>query len=79
MFLNKKFIRNNKLSISILLFVLSFTILHYFKPAFIYTKDGGFRQFGLGYKHKTVLPVWIFAIIFAIFSYLGILYYIQLT
>ena len=77
MFLNKKFITINKLSISIIIFLIAFIQLHYFKPAFIYNKDGGFRQFGLGYKNKTVLPIWIFAIIFAIFSYLGILYYIQ--
>ena len=77
MFLHKKFIKINKLSISILLFLCLFTLLHYVKPALIYTKDGGFRQFGLGYKNKTVLPIWLFAIIFAIFSYLGILYYIQ--
>ena len=79
MLINKKFIKINKLSISIALFLLLFTLLHYFKPAFIYTKDGGFRQFGLGYKNKTVLPIWLFAIIFAIFSYLGILYYLQIT
>ena len=79
MLINKKFIKINKLSISIALFLLLFTLLHYFKQAFIYTKDGGFRQFGLGYKNKTVLPIWLFAIIFAIFSYLGILYYLQIT
>ena len=79
MLINKKFIKINKLSISIALFLVLFTMLHYFKPGFIYTKDGGFRQFGLGYKNKTVLPIWLFAIIFAIFSYLGILYYLQIT
>ena len=26
------------------------------KPSFIYEKDGSFRQFGLGYKKKTVIP-----------------------
>jgi hypothetical protein len=39
----------------------------------MYTKEGGFRPFGVGYKHKTVVPIWIVAIILAIFSYLAVL------
>jgi hypothetical protein len=47
------------------------------KPALLYTPEGGFRQFGVGYKQKTVIPIWIVAILLAIFSYLGVLYYLM--
>ena len=68
MYLTKKFIRINKVNIAILLFLLSFTLVHIIKPSLIYNKEGGFRPFGLGYKHKTVIPIWIISIILAIIS-----------
>jgi hypothetical protein len=44
------------------------------KPAFAYMPDGSFRPFGVGYKHKTVVPIWLVAISLAILSYLFILW-----
>jgi hypothetical protein len=46
------------------------------KPGFIYNEDGGFRQFGVGYRHKTVVPIWLVAIFVSILSYLAVLYYL---
>jgi len=40
----------------------------------MYNEQGGFRQFGIGYKQKTVIPIWIAAIVLAILSYLLIYY-----
>ncbi len=48
------------------------------KPSFIYENDGSFRQFGLGYKKKTVIPIWLITIILAILSYVFILYYLTI-
>ena len=76
--LTAKFIRIHIVNISILIFLLAFSLVHYIKPDLIYTKEGGFRQFGIGYKHKTVVPIWLVAIILAIFSYLFVLHYILL-
>ena len=76
MYLEKPFIRNNKVSISIILFLAIFGMLHYMKPALMYDKNGGFQQFGVGYRNKTVLPIWIFAIVLAILSYLAVSYYL---
>ena len=73
----KGFIRYHKLNVAILLFLIFFSIVHFVKPAFIYNHDGGFRPFGVGYKHKTVIPIWAVSIVLAIFSYLAILLYIQ--
>ena len=74
--MDTNFIRYHKLSIAILLFLLLFSFVHVTKPGFLYNKEGGFRPFGLGYRHKTVVPIWIIAIILAILSYLAVLYYL---
>ena len=77
MLINKAFIRDNKVSLSIILFLILFSIIHYIKPALIYDKYGSFRQFGIGYKEKTIVSMWIVAIILGIFSYLLISYYLM--
>jgi hypothetical protein len=74
MFLTRKFLRLNKVNIAIIIFMILFTLIHLYRPILMYTKEGGFRQFGVGYKHKTVIPIWIVAIIIAIFSYLAVLF-----
>jgi hypothetical protein len=66
----------NRLAYSVLLFLIIFSIVHYFKPGLIYNEKGGFRQFGLGYKQKTVIPIWVFSIVLAVFCYL-ILFYVD--
>jgi hypothetical protein len=73
--MNKSIIRNNITSFSILLFVVLFAIVQIATPAFLYNVDGSLRDFGLGTKRKTVLPIWLFAIIIAILAYLSVLYY----
>jgi hypothetical protein len=54
-------------------------MIHMYKPALMYNEDGGFRPFGIGYRHKTVIPIWIASIVIAIFSYLAVLYYLVFT
>ena len=63
-------VRNYRVTIAIIIFVFAFTAIHMIKPGFAYRENGGFRQFGLGYRHKTVIPVWVIAIVLAIFSYM---------
>ena len=75
-YLNKNFVRVNKASVAVSLFLLVFLTIHQIKPALFYTPDGGFRQFGLGYKQKTVIPIWLFAILLAILCYLAVLSYL---
>jgi hypothetical protein len=73
----KGFIRYHKLNVAIFLFLLMFSIVHFIKPGFLYNAEGGFRPFGVGYKNKTVIPIWIISIILAILSYLAVLYYLR--
>jgi hypothetical protein len=70
MLFDRKFILKNKVSFAIILFALFFSIIHFLvKPSLVYMPDGSFREFGVGYKNKTVFPIWLVAIILAILSY----------
>jgi hypothetical protein len=51
-----------------------FGIMVYLKPNFVFNKDGTMRQFGIGYRNKTVIPIWLIVIIMAYLSYLFLLY-----
>jgi len=72
----KGFVQVNKLSVTVSIFLIIFFIIHMLKPTIMYSEDGGFRPFGVGYRHKTVIPIWLVSILVAIFSYLGVLYYL---
>jgi len=77
MYLSRTFIAQNKVNVAIFIFLILFSAFHYLKPGFAYNNDGGYRPFGLGFKNKTVIPVWVVAIILAILSYLAVLWWIQ--
>lgn len=75
--LSRSYIRRHITSLSILIFIISYSLLMIMKPAIIYNTDGSLRQFGIGFKKKTILPAWLISILMAIFSYFGVLYYIS--
>jgi hypothetical protein len=72
----KGFIRKNKVNTAVLIFLVIALLLHYNQPSLLYTPDGGFREFGVGYTHKTVIPIWLVMILSAIFSYYIVLNYL---
>ena len=76
--MSRAFIRKNKTSVAIAVFLVFFVIIQGIKPAFLYNHDGSFRHFGIGYRNKTVIPIWFLTMILAIFSYVLILYYLAL-
>ena len=71
-----KFTKNNITLVSIVIFLLVFGIVQMIKPSFLYNKDSSLRQFGIGYKNKTILPLWLFSIILGRLIYLFVLYYL---
>jgi len=75
--MNKKFIKKNKLFICIIIYLLIIIIIHRIKPAIFYNKDGSIKHFGIGYKKKTIIPIWIISIIVAILVYTLVIFYIQ--
>lgn len=74
--MNRNYIRENITTISIIIFVILFGLIVLIKPAFLYNKDGSVREFGIGYKNKTILPIWLVSIILGILSYLIVLFYL---
>ena len=76
--MNRLFVRNHINTFSILLFVILFTIVIYIKPSVVFKDNGTIREFGIGYKSKTILPIWLVSIILAFLSYLFVLYYLAL-
>ena len=74
MFAIKSFIRNNLAGTAIVLYIIVFMLVQYMNPAFLYNEDGSLREFGVGYSSKTVLPIWLVAIILGILSYLAVYY-----
>jgi uncharacterized membrane protein YozB (DUF420 family) len=74
--MNRHYIRENATLFSIILFLIMFGAIQMMKPAFLYNTDGSIREFGVGYKNKTILPIWLLSLILGILSYLFIMYYV---
>jgi hypothetical protein len=72
----RNFIRDNVTLVSIILFVTIFSMIQLSKPAFLYNTNGSIREFGVGYKNKTILPIWLLSIVLGIVCYLIVMYYI---
>jgi len=72
----KTFTRNNTTLVSIVIFLVIFGLIQTIKPSFLYNNDGSLREFGVGYKNKTILPMWLFSIILGIITYVIVLYYL---
>ena len=60
--------------VAILIFIILFGLVNAFRPTIIYNKDLSFRRFGIGYKNKSVLPIWLFSIVLAILVYVVVMY-----
>ena len=48
------------------------------KPYFLYNRDGSIRDFGIGYKNKTIFPIWLLSIVLGIVCYLAVNFYITM-
>ena len=69
------YIKKNITFVSVILFIVLFGIIQIIKPSCFYNKDGSIREFGIGYKNKTIFPIWLLSIILGIVCYLAIMYY----
>jgi len=59
----------------IVMYVMLYLIINKIKPDFIFNNmEDNLRQFGIGYKEKTIFPLWLVSIILAIFSYFVVCY-----
>jgi uncharacterized membrane protein YozB (DUF420 family) len=74
--MNRNYIRENAPLFAIVLFLFMFVSIQMMKPACLYNKDGSIREFGVGYRNKTIMPIWLLSLILGIVSYLVVMYYI---
>ena len=75
----KLLVRKNRLQFAIVLFLIIFTFIHIQKPSLLYEDDGSFRQFGVGYRKKTVVPIWLISIVVSLLSYVIVSFYLAKT
>lgn len=74
---NKDFIKHNIIGITIIVFLIVYSIFVMIQPSFLFTKNGQIRHFGLGKKNTSIIPIWLFVIIIVIFVYMTILWYLR--
>lgn len=76
--MNYNFIKNHINSFAILLFLVLFSLLNFVQPGFLYNNNGTLREFGLGQRRKTILPIWLLSLLLGILSYLAVLYFVTI-
>ena len=65
-----KDILQNPAYYSIVVFVGFFLIIIYGFTDLVFEDDGSIRKFGVGFRRKTIFPMWMLAIFLGILSYL---------
>ena len=73
----RNYIKENITLVSVVLFIIIFVFIQMMKPVCFYNKDGSIREFGLGYKNKTIFPIWLLSLILGILCYLAVMYYVS--
>lgn len=73
--MSKKYLRDNSTLFAIILFITIFSFIQFMKPSCFYNKNGSIIKFGIGYKNKTIFPIWLLSIMLAILCYLIVIYY----
>ena len=74
--MSRKFIQKNVTLCAIIVFMFAFVIINKMKPSLLYDNNGFIRKFGVGYQNKTIMPIWLVAIILSILSYMAVMYYL---
>lgn len=70
------YIRENITLVSVVMFVILFGTIQMMKPNCLYNRDGSIREFGIGYRNKTIFPIWLLSLSLGIMCYLFVMYYV---
>ena len=70
------YIRENVTLVSVVIFIIIFGTIQMMKPACLYNRDGSIREFGIGYRNKTIFPIWLLSLCLGILCYLFVMYYV---
>ena len=69
----------NELFLVLIVYILLYSIVITLKPDIIFNNiNDCTRPFGVGYKHTTILPLWLVSILVAILSYFIVLYILHI-
>ena len=71
----RRWVRENKIFVAILIYIVLFGLVNLIKPASVYNPDGSLKEFGVGFRRKTIIPVWLISIFLAIIAYFSVMYY----
>ena len=75
--MNRNFLQTNVVLVAIILYVILYGIIVLAQPSFLYKHDSTLRHFGVGYRNKTIMPMWLFALLLGVISYLAVIYYLE--
>lgn len=76
---SKEFIIDNNIRITIFIYVFIMLLVIYFKPSLPYDEHGNLKQFGIrDNNNNTIFPLWIIAIVTAVFSYYLVLFVMKI-
>ncbi len=67
----------NDVLISITVFTILFGLVFWTRPLFLFKSDGSIREFGIGYRNKTIFPIWLLSLVLGILTYSGVVYWRQ--
>lgn len=70
------YIRENITLVSVIMFIIIFGTIQMMKPTCLYNRDGSIREFGIGYRNKTIFPIWLLSLCLGILCYLFVMYYV---
>jgi hypothetical protein len=58
-----------QIGVSLVIYMATFGWICWSKPPWLFRPDGSIRPFGVGYRDKTILPLWLVAILLGIIVY----------
>lgn len=69
----------NRLCLVIFIYIGIYGFIVLLQPEMIFNNQYNcLRQFGVGYKNTTIVPLWLISILFAIISYFIVLYILHI-
>ena len=76
--MNRILVKKHMASVSIVLFLGILFVVSSIKPHLMFNRDGSLRNFGIGFKKKTVVPMWLVVILAATLSYYAVMYFVAM-
>lgn len=62
-------IHTSPIKSSIIIYLIIVITILIIKPKTLFDNEGNSKNFGVGYKNKTIFPIWMVFLLIAIFSY----------